>query len=329
LEYKDYYETLGVSRGAGKDEIQKAYRKLARKYHPDVSKVEDAETRFKEINEAYEVLKDPEKRKKYDQFGSAWKQARQSGSPPPGWEGIPFDFSQFTGQAGAGGPGGGFHFEGGGPGFGGSGFSDFFEMLFGGAGGGAGAGFGGRRGRHQAARKGADQETTITLTLEEAARGGKREIALTDGSGQTKTLSVKIPPGVKPGGKIRLSGQGAAGAGGGPAGDLYLRVDLVPHPTLRLQGTDLHTTVPIAPWEAALGGQATVPTLNGTETIKIPAGTSSGRRVRLRGKGFPRKKDGSGDLYAEFRIVVPDEPSDEERALYEQLKEASDFEPRA
>ena len=323
MEYKDYYETLGVERSAGKDEIQKAYRKLARKYHPDVSKVEDAETRFKEINEAYEVLKDPEKRKKYDQFGSAWKQARQSGSPPPGWEGIPFDFSQFSGQGGR--QGGGFHFEGG-PG---SGFSDFFEMLFGGAAGGAGAGFGGGRGRRPAARKGADQETTITLSLEEAARGGQREIALTDGSGQTKTLSVKIPPGVKPGGRIRLSGQGAAGAGGGPAGDLYLKVELVPHPALRLQGTDLHTTVPIAPWEAALGGQATVPTLNGAETIKIPAGTSSGRKVRLRGKGFPRPKDGAGDLYAEFRIVVPEEPSAEERTLYEQLKEVSDFEPRS
>jgi len=326
LEYKDYYETLGVSRSAEKDEIQKAYRKLARKYHPDVSKLEDAETKFKEINEAYEVLKDPDKRKKYDQFGSAWKQARQSGSPPPGWEGIPFDFSQFAGQ---GGPGGGFRFEGGGPGFGGSGFSDFFEMLFGGAAGGAGAGFGGRRARQQAARKGADQETTITLSLEEAARGGQREIALTDGAGQTKKLSVKIPPGVKPGGRIRLSGQGGSGLGGGPAGDLYLRVELTPHPSLRLKGVDLHTTVPIAPWEAALGGQASVPTLDGNETIKIPAGTSSGRKVRLRGKGFPRPKDGAGDLYAEFRIVVPEKPSDEERALYEQLEEASDFDPRS
>ncbi len=329
MEYKDYYETLGVARGASKDEIQKAYRKLARKYHPDVSKLDDTETKFKEINEAYEVLKDPDKRKKYDQFGSAWKQARQGGSPPPGWEGIPFDFSQFTGAGGAGGHRGGFHFEGGG--VGGSGFSDFFEMLFGGAGGGpgaAGAGFGGRRGRHQVARQGADQETTITLTLEEAARGGKRELALTDGGGQTKTLSVKIPPGVKPGGRIRLAGQGAAGAGGGQPGDLYLRVELAPHPSLRLQGTDLHTTVPIAPWEAALGGRATVPTLDGEETIKIPEGTSSGRKVRLRGKGFPRSKEGAGDLYAEFRIVVPEELSDEERTLYERLQEISDFEPR-
>jgi len=314
LEYKDYYETLGVSRSASKDEIQKAYRKLARKFHPDVSKVEDAETKFKEINEAYEVLKDPDKRKKYDQYGSAWKQARQSGSPPPGWEGVQFDFGGFGGQGG---------------GFGSSGFSDFFEMLFGGAAGGAGAGFGGRHARQRPVHKGADQEASITLTLEEAARGGKREITLTDAGGQTKTLAVKIPPGVKPGGRIRLSGQGGAGGGGGPAGDLYLRVELVPHPALRLEGADLHTTVPITPWEAALGGQASVPTLNGAETIKIPAGTSSGRRVRLRGKGFPRSKEGAGDLYAEFRIVVPEESSPEERALYEQLKETSDFAPRS
>lgn len=328
MEYKDYYETLGVSRKASKDEIQKAYRKLARKFHPDVSKEPDAETRFKELSEAYEVLKDPEKRAKYDQYGSAWKQARRSGSPPPGWEGVPFDFGDF---AGAGGRGGGFRFEGAGPeGFSGSGFSDFFEMLFGGAGGGfrpgarGASGFGGG-----GSPQGADQEATITLTLEEAARGGTREISLTDPAGQQKTLSVKIPPGVKPGGKIRLSGQGAAGPGGGARGDLYLKVDLVPHPHLRLEGANLYTTVPIAPWEAALGGQASVPTLNGSETIRIPAGTSSGRKVRLRGKGFPRGQGGPGDLFAELRIVVPDEPSEKERELYQQLKAASEFDPRA
>ncbi len=326
LQYKDYYETLSVARDASQQEIQKAYRKLARKYHPDVSKVADAETKFKEIGEAYEVLKDPEKRKKYDQYGQAWNQAQTTGAPPPGWDGVQFDFGQ---------GGGGFRFEDGGSGFGGdSGFSDFFEMLFGqaGMGGfrGTGAGFGGRpAGGRAAARRGADQEAAIRLSLEEAAGGGRRELTLTDPtSGENKTLAVKIPPGVKPGGKIRLSGQGLPGAGGGPAGDLYLRVEVLPHPRLRLEGADLTTVVPIAPWEAALGGEAEVPTLDGTARVKIPAGTSSGRRIRLRAKGFPRPKGQAGDLYAELRIVVPEALTDEEKELYERLKEASPFEPR-
>lgn len=332
MDYKDYYEILGVPRSASKEEIQKAYRKLARKYHPDVSKEADAEAKFKELSEAYEVLKDPEKRKKYDRFGSAWKQARQTGQPPPGWEGIHFDFG------GGPGGGGGFRFEGAGPGFGGSGFSDFFEMLFGqgGMGGGRrGAGFGGgRAGGFRPAgegpsMKGQDQEAPLTLTLEEAARGGKREISLSDPrTGESKTLSVTIPPGVKPGGRIRLAGQGAPGPAGGPPGDLFLKVDVTPHPKLRLEGSHLHTTVPIAPCEAALGGRATVPTLNGTVQVKIPPGTSSGRRIRLRGKGFPGRKGAAGDLFAEFRIVVPEELSEKERKLYEDLKEASGFDPR-
>ena len=327
VDYKDYYQTLGVSRDASKEEIQKAYRKLARKYHPDVSKEPDAEARFKALSEAYEVLKDPGKRKKYDQFGSAWKQARQTGQPPPGWEGVQFDFGDL-------GQGGGFRFEGAGPGFGGSGFSDFFEMLFGEGGRGGRGGFrtagGGRPGARSGERRGADQEAPITLTLEEAARGGRRELSLSDpATGETKTLSVSIPPGVKPGGRIRLAGQGGSGSGGGAAGDLFLRVDLAPHARLRLEGQDLHTTVPIAPWEAALGGRATVPTLNGDLTIRVPPGTSSGRRIRLRGKGFPRRKGEPGDLYAELRIVVPEELSERARELWEELRESSDFDPRA
>lgn len=328
MDYKDYYETLGVARDASKEQIQKAYKKLARKLHPDVSKEPDAESRFKDLTEAYEVLKDPEKREKYDRFGSAWKQARQTGQPPPGWEGTQFDFGNLGG--------GGFRFESSGPGFGGSGFSDFFEMLFGGAGGargfggagrGAGGGMGGfRAGGGPGRRPGADQEATITLTLEEAARGGRRELSLSDPAGGAKTLTVKIPPGVKPGGRIRLAGQGSQGAGGGPAGDLYLKVEVLPHPSLRLRGSDLHATVPIAPWEAALGGEAEVPTLNGTARVRIPPGTSSGRRIRLRGKGFPARKGESGDLFAEFRIVVPDELSDRERELYEKLKETAEAE---
>jgi curved DNA-binding protein len=321
LEYKDYYQTLGVSRSASKDEIQKAYRKLARKYHPDVSKEPQAEAKFKEINEAYEVLKDPDKRKKYDQFGSAWKHSGRAGSPPPGWEGVRFDF----GDLGGGGAGG----------FGASGFSDFFEMLFGGGGGfpGARPGSGpgaapGRGPRGPRPHAGADQDATITMTLEEAAQGGQREITLTDPGGETRTLSVKIPAGVKPGSRIRLSGQGGHGSGGGSRGDLYLKVDLAPHPAFRLRGTDLHTTVPITPWEAVLGGRAEIPTLNGSATIKIPPGTSSGRRIRLRGKGFPRPEDEAGDLFAELRIVVPDQLSDREKELYRALRDASDFDPR-
>lgn len=330
MDYKDYYQVLGVSRDASKEEIQKAYRKLARKYHPDVSKEADAEARFKELSEAYEVLKDSEKRQKYDQFGSAWKQARQTGQAPPGWEGIQFDFGDL-------GQGGGFRFEGAGPGFGGSGFSDFFEMLFGEGGlgggrGGMGAGMGGFRTATRArpgTRRGADQEAPITLTLEEAARGGRRELSLTDpASGDTRTLSVNIPPGVKPGGRIRIAGHGTPGPGGGPPGDLFLRVNLAPHPHLRLDGQDLYTTVPIAPWEASLGGRATVPTLNGEVTIKIPPGTSSGRRIRLRGKGFPRRKGDPGDLYAELRIVVPEELTERERELWQELRQASNFHPR-
>jgi curved DNA-binding protein len=333
VEFKDYYKTLGVERGASKEEIQKAYRKLARKYHPDVSKEENAEDRFKEISEAYEVLKDEDKRQKYDQFGSAWKQARQSGQPPPGFEGFQFDFGSPGGQSG-GRSGGGFRFEGDPSAFGGmggSGFSDFFEALFGGQGG--ARGFGGPRGGFGGGRpaaRGADQEAPISLGLEEAARGGQREITLQDPTtGGSRSLSVSIPLGVKPGSKIRLQGQGAPGMGGGPAGDLYLKVELLPHPRFELDGQDLRTTVPITPWEAALGGRAEVPTLNGALTIKVPAGTSSGRRIRLKGKGFPRRKGEAGDLFAELRIVVPEEIGDEERELYERLAEVSSFAPRA
>lgn len=338
VEFKDYYQTLGVERGASKEEIQKAYRKLARKYHPDVSKEENAEDRFKEISEAYEVLKDSEKRQKYDQFGSAWKQARQTGRTPPGFEGFHFDF-------GSPGAGGGFRFEGDPSAFsgmGGSGFSDFFEALFGGQRGARGAGgrggfggFGGAGGQGRPGRpdqgvgRGADQEATIALGLEEAARGGKREIGLSDPTtGGTKNLAVNVPPGVKPGSKIRLQGQGSPGPGGGPAGDLYLKVEVLPHPHLRLEGHDLHTTVPIAPWEAALGGRAEVPTLDGPLTVKVPAGSSSGRRIRLKGKGFPRRKGEAGDLFAELRVVVPESLSDEERELYEKLAAVSSFDPR-
>jgi curved DNA-binding protein len=326
LEYKDYYATLGVKKDASQDDIQKAYRKLARKFHPDVNKAPEAEVKFKEIGEAYEVLKDADKRQKYDQYGSAWKRAQQTGAPPPGWEGIHFDFGDLGGMGGMGGQGG----------FGGGEFSSFFEMLFGGGpgrrGGARGAGFGAGFGQDFRSA-GNDTEATIALSLEEAVRGGKREITLTDPStGQRKTLSVKIPEGVRAGQRIRLGGQGQLGMGGGPAGDLYLKIEIEPDPRFRVEGSNLHTTVPVAPWEAALGGDAEVQTLDGTVRVKIPAGSSSGRKIRLRGRGLPQAGGSigeKGDLLAEVRIVIPEQLSARERELFEQLAEASSFRARA
>ncbi len=321
MDYKDYYATLGVKKDASQDDIQKAYRKLARKYHPDVNKDSGAEMKFKEVGEAYEVLKDPDKRKKYDQFGSQWKRAQQGGGPSPG--GMPFDFGGFDGYdfSGFGGAGGG-----GGP----EGFSSFFEMLFGS--GAPGGGAGGRRpsrgGRGR--MRGGDTEATIQLTLEEAVQGGTREITLSDPeTGQRKTLSVRIPEGIRPGQKIRLAGKGQPGFDGSPAGDLLLKVEILPDPRFRIEGSDLHTTVPVAPWEAALGGEAEVETPTGPVRVRIPAGTSSGRKIRLRERGLSAPGGTKGDLFAEFRIVVPEQLSERERALFEQLAEESEFRARA
>ena len=318
MEFKDYYETLEVDRKASPEVIQRAYRKLARKYHPDVNQTPGAEDRFKEISEAYEVLKDPEKRGTYDRFGHAYKQA-PGGGPPPGWEHVHFDF---------GGAGGG------------SGFSNFFESLFGGGfrgGSGAPGGAGGfefdlgnlgRQGFGSGPAAGADQEAQLVLTLEEAARGGRRELTLGNPmTGTSRTHKVNLPPGVRPGQRIRLPGRGMVGAGG-RAGDLYLKVELKPHPRFRLEGTDLHTRAEVTPWQAALGGETKVATLDGPVTVRIPAGTSSGRKIRLRGRGFPRGKDTSGDLFAEIQIVVPTRLTDDERRLFEQLAEVSDFRAR-
>jgi curved DNA-binding protein len=314
VDYQDYYQTLGIAKGAETDDIQKAYRKLARKYHPDINKEPEAEHRFKEINEAYQVLSDPEKRSKYDQFGSAWNRAQSTGAPPPGYEDI---FSQF-GFGGSG--GGGFHTQ-----SSGGDFSSFFETLFGGGQARAQTGWGQGGARSGA---GVDHETRISLTLEEAARGGQREIALRGPQGKRKVLNVKIPAGIRPGQKIRLSGQGGPGVGGGSRGDLFLKVNLVPHPHLQLKDSDLRTTLRVAPWEAALGGTAALPTLDGPVTVKIPAGSSSGRQIRLRGKGFPQGKGRAGDLLAEIKIVLPTELTEEEEALLRQLGEVSKFDPR-
>ena len=319
MDFKDYYAILGVSKTASQDEIQHAYRKLARQYHPDINKEPEAENRFKEIGEAYEVLKDPEKRQKYDRYGSAWKAAQKSGgTPPPGYEDVWFDFSGSSEDAFS-----GF-----------SGFSSFFEQLFGRGGQRSGAwnnpGAGRRDSSWSWTMPSADQEAILSLTLEEAARGGQREISLTDPeTGQTKTYAVKIPKGIRPGQRIRLAKLGGQGTGRGPAGDLYLNVELLPNAAFRLEGRDLYTTLAVAPWEAALGAEATLSTLDGNVRVKIPAGSSSGRRIRLKGRGFPDAKSGAGDLYAEIEIVVPKSLSDDERRLFEELAQRSTFQPRA
>jgi curved DNA-binding protein len=303
--YRDYYELLGVERGASEAEIRRAYRKLARQYHPDINKEPGAEDRFKEISEAYEVLRDPDKRARYDRLGANWR----AGEDVSGAQG-------FNGFGGFGGDQGGVRVE-----FGdGAEFSDFFESLFGarrGRGGGRSSGFEGFAGR------GADHEALLELTLEEAAVGGQRQLQLGDG----RTYEVTIPAGVRDGQRIRLAGEGGQGRSGGPAGDLFLRVRITPHPRLRLEGRDLHVELPVTPWEAALGATVEVPTLNGSAKVKIPPGSSSGRRLRLRGQGFP-SDGGPGDLYATVQIRVPKRLSARERELFEQLAEASNFDAR-
>ena len=301
--YQDYYEALGVPRDASQDDIRAAYRRLAREYHPDVNKDPGAEDRFKEISEAYEVLRDPEKRAQYDRFGANWR-AGQDVSGASGFEGF-----------GRGGGGGGF--EDVRVDFGaGDDFSDFFEGLFGGrARGRRGGGFGGGF-----STRGADQEATLELSLEEAARGGRRRISFGDG----RDFEVDIPAGVRDGQRIRLAGEGEAGIGGGPSGDLFLRVRVRPDPRFRVEGRDVYTDARVAPWEAALGARVEIPTPDGgTAQVKVPAGSSCGRRLRLRGAGMA-----GGDLYAVVQIQVPKRLSARERELFEQLAEVSDFNPR-
>ena len=319
MDYKDYCATLGVSKDATSGQIQKAYRKLARRYHPDVNKSPEAEAKFKEINEAYEVLKDPEKRQKYERFGSAWRQAQTTGTPPPGFEDL---FSSF-GRPGS------VSFD-----LGGSGFSSFFDLLFGSGLGREGTsrtspGVHWTRGPGGFSRTGADHDARITLSLEEAARGGRRELNITDpASGSRRNLRVRIPPGIRSGQRIRLAGQGGDGSGNGPRGDLYLTVEIRPHDRFRLDGSDLHTVLRVSPWEAALGGEAELATLDGTVKVKIPAGSASGRKIRLRRKGFPSSDGSKGDLFAEIRIVLPKSLSERERELFQRLAEESSFRPR-
>ncbi len=325
VKYRDYYEILGIKREAGQNDVQRAYRKLARKYHPDVNKEPDAEEKFKEINEAYEVLKDPEKRKMYDQLGPNWK-AGQDFRPPPGWE-TRFDFGGGDAQT---------EFQWGGAG----GFSDFFETLFGGMGGFRQARGGARQGGFGRGsvfqQPGADQETTIRISLDDAFHGGTRSVLLQgrviNPQGrmqvQEKRYDVKIPPGILPGQRIRLAGQGEEGSGGGRSGDLYLRVEIEPHPAFELKGRDIFMELPVAPWEAVLGSEVRLPALSGSIDLKIPAGTQSGQKLRLRGKGMPNLKGAPGDLYVTVVVKVPTHPSEKERQLFEELRKNSGFDPR-
>ena len=321
LKFQDYYETLGVARAATADEIQRAYRKLARKYHPDINKEKGSEDRFKQLGEAYEVLKDPEKRARYDQLGANYK-AGQDFRPPPGYE----HFFQGAGAHSAGGEQ--FSF---------GGFSDFFEALFGGAGR-AGAQFqgfedvdaanfganSGRTRRHGAQRSTARETAAhgeITISLEEAARGATRQLALNEGN-TVRTLDVKIPAGTIEGGKIRLGGVSSGR-------DVILEVHLAPHPRYQAKGHDLSVKMPLTPWEAALGAKVAVPLLSGGEVrVTVPAGSDSDQRLRLKGKGLPRRNGEAGDLFVELQISVPKQLSTAERELFEKLQSVSTFKPR-
>lgn len=325
MEYKDYYKLLGVAKSASQEEISKAFKKLARKCHPDLNPGDcTAEGKFKDINEAYEVLRDPEKRKLYDTLGPNWQDG-QNFQPPPGYENVRFHFGGAGGQQDMGG------------------FSDFFQTIFGGSGGMGGfggQGFGGQGfgpggGYQRRPSRGQDAEAGLELTLEEAYHGGSKTLSLQeeamgpDGRPtlRPKTLSVNIPAGVRDGAKIRLAGQGNQGFGGGPAGDLYLRVMIRPHSRFKLEDVNVLVDVPLAPWEAALGATVRVPTLDGEVDLTIPPGIGSGRKMRLRGKGLVGKA-GRGDQFVRVMVQTPKNLTEPQRALWEELARLSDFNPR-
>jgi curved DNA-binding protein len=323
LNYKDYYEVLGVSRDADKKEIRSAFRRLAREHHPDLNPDNpDAEERFKEINEAYEVLSDPEKRQKYDQLGSEWQRYQQSGGRPGD-----FDWSRWqSGEPGVGGQR--VHVQYGTPedledlfGSEGSPFSDFFSQIFGGRGGPAGGGAPGGFEYQARPQSGRDYEQEVEISLQEAYQGTTR-VFEKDG----RRLRTKIPPGARSGTRIRIAGEGGPGAAGGEAGDLYLRVRVAPDSRFERQGDDLRTTVPVDLYTAVLGGAVEVQTLDGTVRLRIPAGTQNGRLFRLRGKGMPRLRqpEEQGDLYAQVDVRLPTELSAQQRELFEELRRVSE-----
>ena len=321
MEFRDYYEVMGVARDATQNEIKRTYRKLARKYHPDVTDESDAEERFKVVGEAYAVLKDPEKRAAYDQLGANWKDG-QDFRPPPGWdEGFEFsggDTGDFRGDGYAS--------------YGGVGreqFSDFFETLFGQ---GYNDGYAGRRELHI---HGQDRHARISIDLRDSYTGATRSITLhapeltDDGHLVTRDrlLNVKIPKGIRDGQKIRLAGQGGPGMGNGKAGDLFLEVEFRPDNRYRVDGDDVYLDLPVTPWEAALGATVTVPLPSGNVDLKIPAGSNQGGKLRLKGKGIPAKQP--GDLYVVFDVKLPPAHSDEAKALYKKMSEEMPFNPRA
>ena len=343
VSYKDYYQTLGVARDASEADLKKAFRKLAREFHPDVAKDKrNAEARFKEINEAYEVLSDAGKRKKYDELGADWKAGAEF-RPPPGWQGA-------GGARGGGRRAGGEEFH-----FGGTGFSDFFEQFFGARGRGGAGGFGGQQfAKEEYSERGRDIEGDLMVTLNEAMSGGVRTISLRRGApcetcggtgykgrrtcpacsgegvvAKPEEYKVRIPAGITEGKRLRVAGRGEAGSGGGGSGDLFLRVRFARHPDFEVDGHDLTHETDLAPWEAVLGAQVSVPTLGEPVTIRLPAGTQNGQKLRVRGRGLPQPGGGSGDLFVKARIEIPASLTADERALWEKLAQESRFNPRS
>nr|WP_320011408.1 DnaJ C-terminal domain-containing protein [uncultured Desulfobulbus sp.] len=309
MEYKDYYKILGVGRKASQDQIKQSYRKLARKYHPDINKEANAENSFKDIGEAYEVLKDPEKRAAYDQFGANWKEG-QNFDPPPNWDaGFEFRGAGYTGADA-------------------SDFSDFFESLFGKT----------QQSNHRQysfRMQGEDQHAKILISLQDAYAGGQKTITLNrqviNPQGllqqQPHTINITIPKGILAGQRIRLEGQGMPGHGGGPAGDLYLEIAFEEDRLFHVEKRDIHINLPVTPWEAALGASITVPTLGGKVQLKIPAGSQGGRKLRLKGRGLSTANQ-SGDQIVTLRIVIPEAKTDEQRALYEEMAKQMPTNPR-
>ena len=306
MQYKDYYKIMGLSRTSTQDEVKRAYRKLARKYHPDVSKEKDAEAKFKELGEAYEVLKDPQKRAAYDKLGTNWK-AGEEFRPPPNWDE-------------------GFEFKGGGDA---GAFSDFFEQLFGRAGFRPSAQ--GQRGFDQ---RGQDSHAKIYIDLEDSIQGATRNISLStpgmDAQGyiqvKHRNLNIKIPKGIKPGQHIRLSGQGDPGSGGGKAGDLLLEIAFNSHPLYRVSGTDIYLDLPVTPWEAALGAKIKVPTPEGNIDLKIPPNSRQGTKLRLKGRGLPAKTP--GDFFVVLQIALPPANTEHAKVIYQKMQQELDFNPR-